>query len=426
MVRPLLTILCLLAPLANLRLAEIEPMEIFLLAAIPFATMISLRKKRKLRVPRVLFRVGEWYLFFLLLIAIPAALAWRFHFYVPAGVSWLKLPPIISFVRIVQVALAVTMMIAVANAVWRYVWAADFLARTYVAVGVVSVLYGTISWLLLWHRGVAADQPGLDWFGAQTRWGVIHERGFFVEGGPFGVYVASVIVIALFRHFVLRRGTNMGFGLATGALLTGLLLSRSKAGVCMLAALGVWSLFASGDLRAHRKAAVLTLAIVLLAPIIYLNRTIKGLANYWKNYQQLELVLLAHPFSGSTVEGRLAALYVVPEMIKSHPIMGVGIGNYSVLRNSPAYSPEIPPALGWDEPGLGFFGYAAELGIPLLFYLMFVAWTPVRVARRRGERAELTLALCAFQFFAVLFGTPITFYYPYLASALALGHVLRN
>ena len=426
MTKVFLAALCALAPLANLRAADIEPVEFYLLAALPLGAMFSWRLRRPLAVPRDLFDLARLYGGFLTLAAILAALAWRFHFYAPSGVSWLKTPPIISFVRIVQVAMAATTMIAVAAAVRRSAATADFFARAYAAAGVVSVLYGTASWLAIWYRGGAAVQPELNWFGAQTRWGVIHERGFFVEGGPFGVYVASVIVVAMFRRLVLRRGTNMAFGLVTGVLMLGLLLSRSKAGLCVLVALGLWTLLTAGHLRAHRKAIVLACAALLIAPIVYLNGTITGLANYWNNYRRLELVVLAHPFNGSTVEGRLAALYVAPAMIARHPLAGVGLGNYSELRNSPLYTGDLPPAPGWDEPGLGFFGYAAELGLPLLGFLMFVVWTPVRIAHRRGERGELALALCAFQFFAELFGTPITFYYPYLVAALALGHVLRE
>lgn len=426
MKRLLLITLCALVPLANLKVSDIQPVEFFLLVSAPTGLAIAFGRGWRLRTARSLWLLEGQYLLFLVAVAILAALAWRFHFYVPAGVSWLKFPPIISFVRIVQVALAVTMMIVVANVVRRYEWAADFLARTYVAVGVISVLYGTASWLLLWHGGAAAAQPELNWFGAQTRWGTIGERGFFVEGGPFGVYVVSVIVVVMFRRFVLRCGTGKTFAAVLVLLLTGLALSRSKAAICVAVGLGVWSLFASGHLKASRRVYALTAAALLITLIATANNVVSGLMGYWSAYQGLERLAIVSPQSGSVVEGRVMALYVVPAMVAAHPLTGIGFGNYSVLRNSPDYAAEFPPAPDWDEPGLGFFGYSAELGLPMLVWLMVLAWAPVRLARSRGERDTLVLALCACQFFAELFGAPITFFYPWLVSALALGYVLRK
>jgi hypothetical protein len=426
MMKVFLAVLFALAPLANLRVAEIEPVEFYLLAALPLGAVFSWRRGRPLAVPRDLFDIARLYGGFLAAATILAALAWRFDFYPPPGVSWLKTPPIISFVRILQVALAVAALIAVATAAARSAPLADFLARLYIAIALVQVVYGAACWLAIWRSGAAAATPELNWYGAQTRWGVIHARGCFVEGGPFGVYLASAIVLLLFRYRVTRRVARGSFWITLAALAAGLGLSRSKAGLCTLVALGVCGLIMWGHSGVARKGAAALGAAALLVPLVYATRTIKGIGAYLDNYQALKLKAEQNPFDGSTVEGRLAALYVAPAMIVRHPLAGVGLGNYSELRNSPLYTGDLAPAPGWDEPGLGFFGYAAELGLPLLGFLMFVVWTPVRIAHRRGERGEFALALCAFQFFAELFGTPITFYYPYLISALALGHVMRE
>lgn len=425
MIRLLLIVLCVLVPLTYLKVANVQPCGLFLIAAVPLGLAVVLPQRSGPRIARELFRLGAQYLLFLTCAAIFAVAAWRFHFYVPAHVSWLKIPPIISFVRIVQVAMAVVMMIAVATIVQRYEGAAELLTRAYVAVGVINVVYGIASWLALWHSGAAAGHIEVSRFGAQSEWGVIRARGAFVEGGPFGVYVASVLAVSVFRRFVQGKGTTAGFAATIGVLLTGLVLSRSKAGVCAVLGLGIWSLLVSRRVSVRKKFYALAVGVTLIVPVLALVNLGGGIMAYWVAYDHAELHALQAPFNGSTVEGRIVALYIVPAMVEKHPITGVGIGNYSVLRNSPEYSRGFPPAPGWDEPGLGFLGYAAELGLPLLVWLMFLAWSPVRVAREQGERSTPVLVACAFQFFAELFGTPITFYYPYVVSALALGYVLR-
>lgn len=425
MIRLLLIILCVLVSLTDLKVADIQPGGLFLLFAIPLGVAIALHRQWSLRVPRRLCRLAGQYLLFVMCTAILAALAWRFHFYVPAHVSWLKFPPIISFVRIVQVVMAVVMMIVVATIVQRYQGAGECLAHAYVVVGLITVFYGTACWLLIWHSGAAATHIRVSVLGARAEWGVIRERGAFVEGGPFGVYVASVLAVSVFRRFVQGKGTRAGFAATVGVLLTGLMLSHSKAGLCAVLAVGIWSFFVSRRVSLGRKLYAVVISAALIVPVLLIVNLSGGMRSYWFAYDHAELLAMEAPFNGSTVEGRVVALYVVPAMVEKHPLAGIGIGNYSVLRNSPEYSPGFPPAPGWDEPGLGFFGYAAELGLPLLAWLMFLVWTPVRIAREMGERDTPILVACAFQFFADLFGTPITFYYPYLVSALALGYVLR-
>jgi hypothetical protein len=273
-----------LAPLANLRAGDIEPVEFYLLAALPLGAMFSWRRGRPLAVPRDLFDIARLYGGFLAAAAILAALAWRFDFYPPPGVSWLKTPPIISFVRIVQVAMAVAALVAVASAAARSAPLADFLARLYIAIALVQVVYGAACWLAIWRSGAAAATPEMDWYGAQTRWGVIHARGCFVEGGPFGVYLASAIVLLLFRYRVTRRIARGSFWITLAALAAGLGLSRSKAGLCALAALGLCSLIMWGHSAAARKAAAALAAAALLAPLVYVTRTIKSLGGYIDNY----------------------------------------------------------------------------------------------------------------------------------------------
>jgi hypothetical protein len=118
--------------------------------------------------------------------------------------------------------------------------------------------------------------------------------------------------------------------------------------------------------------------------------------------------------------GRVAGSVVVPRMIAKHPITGIGMGNYPVMRNDPEYLGIMRPNRSYDLPGLGLLWVAAELGIPLLLALYVMMLYPAfRVVRAHGNPLLLTLALC--QPYVHLMGAQITLFYPWLASAFVLS-----
>ena len=53
--------------------------------------------------------------------------------------------------------------------------------------------------------------------------------------------------------------------------------------------------------------------------------------------------------------GRIAAITIIPNMLSEYFWSGIGLGNYSLIRNNPLFLggfPEIP-VNEWDLPGLG-------------------------------------------------------------------------
>ena len=137
-------------------------------------------------------------------------------------------------------------------------------------------------------------------------------------------------------------------------------------------------------------------------------------------YSNFEALVPLHEDDPSMMMGRLVAVFIVPRMILAHPALGIGLGNYSLMRNDPEYLDDLPPTNGWDLPGLGLLGSAAELGVPLTLFLLFLLLKPMSHARRAKSPGILVIA-AGFQPVAVLLGVNLNFFYPWLVTAFALS-----
>jgi hypothetical protein len=119
------------------------------------------------------------------------------------------------------------------------------------------------------------------------------------------------------------------------------------------------------------------------------------------------------------VAGRVSALYIVPKMISAHPVTGIGLGNYPLMRNDPHYLgvlPAIPEVE--DVGGIGIPGIAAEIGIPATLWLLILLFMPYQVCRKS---ASILAVAAAFQPLAHTFAVQLTFFYPWFVSACALA-----
>jgi O-antigen ligase len=119
------------------------------------------------------------------------------------------------------------------------------------------------------------------------------------------------------------------------------------------------------------------------------------------------------------------AAILTPRIISEHPLLGIGIGNYSLQRNNPTLLDGLPPTDAWDLPGLGLIGYAAELGVPTTLLLMWLLWRPVVIALRSGAGPRVA-AFGSLQFFVHAMGAQITFIYPWIVSSMVVGYSLTH
>src|SRR5277367_3736881 len=138
--------LCLLASMPLLKVADVQPDEIFMLAWFSGALIVGMRGVSGPSIPRPLWRLGQHYTLFLGLVLLLVIINLRLHFYLIPNLSPLKNPGLVSFSRIVQLALAMSAQIAIATMVGRDRRLLSFFVRAYIAAGLLGAVYGTLSY----------------------------------------------------------------------------------------------------------------------------------------------------------------------------------------------------------------------------------------------------------------------------------------
>ena len=195
--------------------------------------------------------------------------------------------------------------------------------------------------------------------------------------------------------------------------------SSSKSGILLLLVILIYFQIISGKI----KRLIYISAVIF--PLVIISGSLNGLLGYARDYNNFSEVANDRPGDTNLIMGRVMAAVLTPRMILDHPIAGIGLGNYSLQRNNPYYLQGLPFTEEWDLPGLGLIGYIAELGIPLLLILMWLMWSSIKIVRER-QTSSLVVVLASYQFFACLLGVQITFFYPWMVTALALGYSLEK
>ncbi len=404
------------------KIAEAEPINFLSVPIVLVALAIHRHRQIGLLMPRPLARLArEWVLFVLAATIITLWLDWRLKFYVPSGMSLFRHPPILTLTRTAKLLIDVIAMFALSSLLAQKPKLVRFAAHAYVGVGLLNASYALVSCLLCLVGIVHGDYEGI-WGAYMTQqwWQEsVRARGFFVEGGPFGLYMVTVLIVLLFERYVLRSLSRSIFIACAAVPLAALLASRSKAAACLIVALSIWAAFRANKFR---QVGLAVFVILLLAGWAVEAGFGEEFSNYWASYElAAELTNLA-PQNANIAAGRVAAGYVVPHMIADRPIFGIGFGNYPVERDNPVYSWPLPPSPVWDSGGLGLFDSVAELGVPLFLCFVALVWKPVRMAEGQFS-PEIVVTLAGCQFWVLVFGASITFLYPYLTTALALGYL---
>lgn len=398
--------ICFLAPLTAVKVADIQPVEVFSFLALLGSLVFLFRSDVSARVPHDVLAVMRRYGVFFVLVVGLALWNLRLPSFPLRDLGVLKTAPYLSLARLVQLTMAAAALVLVAVVIARRPGGLLLATQCYVYAGVISSAYAIVSWFAL----LGGVELGGAYFVDFTR-----ASGTFGEGGPFGVYLVSVLLVCIFRRFELRRGIGE-FWYEAAILGLAFLLSSSKAGML----LAITLLLYYAVLR--RKVRYLLVFSLLIVPAMLASNTIGGLQGYAQSYANFDERARESPDDVNLVMGRSMGLILVPIMVLAHPVTGVGLGNYSLQRNNPDYLGSVlPEAVEWDLPGLGLLGYVAELGIPLFLFLCWLLWRPVSLLRR-SHASALSCVLGAYQILAHLFGVQLNFAYPWIVSGMALGY----
>jgi hypothetical protein len=408
----LIGLLTSLAAFTNIKLAGLQMEDVALMGLSFYSVAKFLASGFFLQVDRTLHSLLKSWCLLLLSLLILAVLALRLKFYPLEDASLLKQPVVFSVSKLLQLAAIIV----------GFLWLTNrFLNKKYLIkamdvywyTGIGISLYAVICWIFLLATHI--DVPFLDqFFGAYLLDGHIRARGFFNEGGPFGIYVASVLIIGLLRGDMTGRSISVVKFIILGSAF---LLSSSKAGFFLLLLMFIGSVMLGSSTKT--KLIYLLPATILFTGIAFSLNLQQSLEGYINAYQGVEDKIAYLSNDNNIVLGRVAALYIVPRMLAAHPATGIGIGNYPLMRNDPHYLGKLPTIRDREDlPALGIAGIAAELGIPATLWMMVLFLVPYWTNRKNGI---LIRAAASFQFLAHAMGVQITFFYPWFVSACVIS-----
>jgi hypothetical protein len=396
----------------DVKLGALQPEDFVLLFLLGFCICKFIYSGFSFRISAELSGLLRAYGLLLLALLALSVIALRLTFYPLDDVSFLKQPVIFSFSKILQFAAVICGFLWLTNAFIKHRNLLASAMNAYWLAGVVSCWYALLSWFALSFFHFTTPEN----FGAYlTPEGPVRARGFFNEGGPFGLYVVSILVVGLLR----RRLSGRRLGVANTTIVSiAFLLSRSKAGLLAAALLGFYLVISAASFKKCVLYFALTTAILWgTAAWLDLGNQLVG---YLVSYQNVDDEVAANGDKGyNLVVGRVSGLYIIPRMIASHPLTGIGYGNYPLMRNDPLYLGTLPAITEVEDlAGLGIPGIAAEMGIPITLWLLVLLFTPYRMSRRKSS---VLGAAAIFQPFAHVFAVQLTFFYPWFVSACALA-----
>lgn len=397
--------------LASTILLKVGPVQYLeILYFVEMVVLLGIFSENSYRIQwfRPYFRIAIWYIFFSSSALVLAIFALRYDFYFPDNLNPLNYPVVITVSRMIELSASVSIMLYLAEKFRKDPRKAAFTMRVYFWVGSLSALYSIVSFPINLATGIDVGTYGDD-----------HRmRGFYNEGGPYGLYLISVFLVG-FAMYKYGWGKKRTMQFAFIVLSIAFLGSKSKAAFC--AALFV--LLINGILaKSFRRRVVFAVSVGLVLVAIYQVVDIgKALQTYQRASQAYERLSHRHSKDGSFVYGRVAGAFIVPRIVREHPLVGVGWGNYGLVRNAPEYRGAAAFAhLSYDEPGLGLVGLTADLGIPLVLCLAGCLFLPFIYLRR--IKAPVYLAnLALLQPIVHLFGGQLNLTYPWIVTAFALG-----
>ncbi|MGV0984417.1 MAG: O-antigen ligase family protein [Limnohabitans sp.] len=281
--------------------------------------------------------------------------------------------------------------------------------RCYVYSGFLAAFYGLLSYFFMFFWGI-------EFGGAYGEYGV-RLRGFYVEGGPYGLFAGTVILVLINvwnYNIFLKSEKKLIFVIVAASFF----LAQSKSSFFAFFVVILLSFISSNTQYFTKNIFQLFSFSIFIVLIIFYSGVDDVIERLYRD--KALLIENADYFSEDTnyIMGRVAGSVIVPEMILKNPWLGVGIGNYSLLRDSEKYNRYLPKVDMWDLHGLGLFGFAAEVGfLGVLFFLTFFFMRYFHELKKGKD--IYCLAMAAYPMAALIFGVQPTFSYPWILLAIS-------
>ncbi|MFT3737379.1 MAG: hypothetical protein QM786_01340 [Breznakibacter sp.] len=235
-------------------------------------------------------------------------------------------------------------------------------------------------------------------------------KAFFVEGGPFGLYNAFLIIFSwLFLKDKQKLLAVVVFGLMV-------VLSRSKAGTtCLLIFFVIEAIVAL-----FRKCSFRLIYKFLLAGFVFFAFCFIGYEMFKPytqtlfDYEFLIGIVNDNPEHYWINGGRIPGYYITKRMVVENPLTGIGVGNYQLLRNSDLFRMDFSVTKYWDYHGFGgIVDLVVEFGVIGLCCFLIIIYK--MYFKSLSWRALIVLL----PFF---FGLPLYFHYPWVILTILKCH----
>ncbi len=240
----------------------------------------------------------------------------------------------------------------------------------------------------------------------------IRLRGYFVEGGPFGLMLSFIFILTSFFKKSKKRDVKRLF-----LIIVILFMAQSKSGfLCTILWIGIENY---DFLRRKVKSFVYPLVILGVICFYFLFINIGGM--YVREINKIEQTVKIRSTDPNLIMGRISGVFITPKMVIDHPVFGIGTGNYPLLRNNKEYRGifPVPPEEIRIKDAHGFGGLIDILvdnGLLGLLFFSFIMWHRYKTLK---HRKHLKLLLIGF-LTLFCFGVQIYFLYPWILFGLIL------
>lgn len=243
-------------------------------------------------------------------------------------------------------------------------------------------------------------------------------RGYFVEGGPYGLMLSFIFVL-----LGLLKDSKTTITRRIFLFVVIFFMAKSKSGtLCCLVWLGVENFW---YLKNKLKPLLIPLLTVSIIGFYFLFVNISSM--YIDEIDRIKLAVKERPNDPNLIMGRISGFFIAPKIIKENPVFGVGIGNYPLIRNNKEYRGffPLPPKKIRNLDAHGYGGLMDILvdngvfGLLIFFSILVIIF--LRIKAQNGKTVLLIGFVLLF-----MFGVQIHFMYPWILLGLVLTGIFNK
>ncbi len=240
-------------------------------------------------------------------------------------------------------------------------------------------------------------------------------RGLYFEGGPYGLMLGFIFILTYFQKKSLRLYFKRIF-----LVITIIFFAKSKAGTMLVI---IWFLISNYELFKNKIKNYKYPIIVVLFIVLYFSVINIG-SMYFKELDKIRTSVRERQEDPYLILGRVSGLYIVPKIIEKNPILGIGIGNYPLIRNNKEYRTffPVPPKkmIDIDSHGLGgIVDIIVDMGLLGFIFFLTIIILLFKALKKQRKNGKILLVSYVFLY---IFGVQLTFLYPWIFLGIIIAY----